>query len=247
MAQQRGKVTVAGIGPGNLDMMAPAVLAAIEGADVVMGYKTYTDLIQPLLSEKQVIDSGMRKEIERCQQAVALAEEGKIVVLVSSGDPGIYGMAGILLEIKEERNSDIDTEVLPGITAVSAAAASLGAPLMHDFVVISLSDLLTDWEVIKKRVRHASEGDFVISLYNPKSQGRISQIEEAVEIISQFRGPDTPVGIVKNAKRAGEQVTISTLSQMLKEEIDMTTVVIIGNSNTYAVNGKMITPRGYRI
>lgn len=247
MGENRGKVIVAGIGPGNLDMMAPAVLEAIQGADVVMGYQTYIDLIQPVLSDQQVIQSGMRKEVERCQEAVALAEEGKTVVLVSSGDPGIYGMAGILLEIKEERNSAIDTEVLPGITAVSAAAASLGAPLMHDFAIISLSDLLTDWEVIKKRVRHASEGDFVIALYNPKSQGRISQIEEAVEIISQYRRADTPVGIVKNAKRAGEQVTISTLAEMLKEDIDMTTVVIIGNSNTYAVNGKMITPRGYRL
>lgn len=242
-----GKVTVAGIGPGNLNLMAPAVREAIEKADVIIGYKTYIDLISPLLRGKEVIDSGMRKEIERCRRAVTLAQEGKQVVLVSSGDPGIYGMAGILLEVREEASCPIEIDVLPGITAVSAAAASLGAPLMHDFVVISLSDLLTDWNVIKKRIKHASEGDFVIALYNPKSKGRTCQIEEAVEIISQYRTPQTPVGIVKNAKREGEQVVLSTLKEMLKEEIDMTTMVIIGNSNTYISQGSMITPRGYSL
>lgn len=247
MKRDKGKVSVVGIGPGDISYMAPVVRDAIEAAEIIIGYRTYIELIESLLEGKQVIDSGMRREIERCQLAIELAEEGKAVVLVSSGDPGIYGMAGILLEVKDEKKSQVEVEVLPGITAVSAAAASLGAPLMHDFVVISLSDLLTDWEVIKKRIHHASEGDFVITLYNPKSKGRVTQIEEAVEIIAQSRTHNTPVGIVKNAKRVDEQVTISTLGEMLQEEIDMTTVVIIGNSNTYVSKGKMITPRGYRI
>lgn len=247
MTNRQGKVTVAGIGPGNIDLMAPAVKEAIEQADIMIGYKTYIDLIAPLIKDKRVIDSGMRKEIDRCRQAVTLAQEGHRVVLVSSGDPGIYGMAGILLEINNEVSPAVEVEILPGITAVSAAAASLGAPLMHDFAVISLSDLLTDWNVIKKRIDLASQADFVITLYNPKSKGRTSQIEEAVQIISQYRSPQTPVGIVKNAKREGEQITLSTLGAMLGEAIDMTTVVIIGNSNTYIQNGVMITPRGYQL
>ncbi|GAB6086052.1 precorrin-3B C(17)-methyltransferase [Alkaliphilus crotonatoxidans] len=247
MTNRIGKVTVAGIGPGNIDLMAPAVKEAIEQADIMIGYKTYIDLIAPLIKDKRVIDSGMRKEIDRCRQAVTLAQEGHRVVLVSSGDPGIYGMAGILLEINNEVSPAVEVEILPGITAVSAAAASLGAPLMHDFAVISLSDLLTDWNVIKKRIDLASQADFVITLYNPKSKGRTSQIEEAVQIISQYRSPQTPVGIVKNAKREGEQITLSTLGAMLGEAIDMTTVVIIGNSNTYIQNGVMITPRGYQL
>ncbi|SCX80061.1 precorrin-3B C(17)-methyltransferase [Alkaliphilus peptidifermentans] len=247
MTKVKGRVAVVGLGPGDLDYMIPAVYKAIQGAEVVIGYKTYIDLIKPLLEGKQVINNGMRKEIERCQLAVEMAEEGKNVVLVSSGDPGIYGMAGALLEVKEEKNSEIDVEILPGITAVSGAAASLGAPLMHDFVVISLSDLLTEWEVIKKRLYHAAAGDFVVALYNPKSMGRTTQIQEAVEILLRHRNEETPVGIVKNAKRHGEKVVVTTLGKMLKEEIDMTTVVIIGNSNTYIKNGKIITPRGYSL
>jgi len=170
-----------------------------------------------------------------------------LVVLVSSGDPGIYGMAGVLLEVKEEMGSQVEVEILPGITAVNAAASALGAPLMHDFVVISLSDLLTDWEVIKRRIRCGGEGDFIVALYNPKSKGRITQIEEARAILLAYRGEDTPVGIVRNAKREKEEIIITNLKDMLQHPIDMTTVVVIGNSNTYIKNGKMITPRGYKL
>jgi precorrin-3B C17-methyltransferase len=164
---------------------------------------------------------------------------------VSSGDPGVYGMAGALLELSHKRKSDIEIEIVPGITAANAAAASLGSPLMHDYAVISLSDLLTDWEVIKKRVEYAAVGDFVIALYNPKSKKRVNQIIEAREIISKHRKPDTPVGIVRNAKRDGEKIIVTDLKNMLEHEIDMFTIVIIGNSNTYRFKGKMVTPRGY--
>ncbi len=242
-----GKVTVVGLGPGDLSYMTPVVKEAIEKADVVVGYKTYIDLIQPLLENKIIIDNGMRKEVERCRKAVEMAEEGKQVVLVSSGDPGIYGMAGILMEVKDEVKSPIEVEILPGITAVSAAASALGAPLMHDFVVISLSDLLTHWEVIKKRLHCGGDGDFVIALYNPKSHSRTSQIEEAREILLSYRKEETPVGIVRNAKRENEEVIVTNLKEMLQHDIDMTTVVVIGNSNTYIKNGKMITPRGYTL
>ncbi|SDJ81214.1 precorrin-3B C(17)-methyltransferase [Natronincola ferrireducens] len=242
-----GKVFVIGIGPGGEDYMTPAAREGIMSSDVIIGYKTYIDLIRPILGDKRVIDSGMKREIERCSLAIDLAEEGHTVALVSSGDPGIYGMAGAVLEVKGEKNSPIEIEVIPGVTAVSAAAAVLGAPLMHDFAVISLSDLLTDWDVIKKRLQLGAEGDFVIALYNPKSKGRVTQIEEARDIMLQHRKKETPVGIVRNAKRRGEEVIITTLGEMLNHSIDMLTMVIIGNSNSFIQDGKIITPRGYHL
>lgn len=242
-----GKVFVIGIGPGEEEYMTQAARQGILSSDIIIGYKTYIDLIRPLIEGKEIIDSGMKKEVERCNHAIDLAEKGSTVALVSSGDPGIYGMAGALLEVKGQRKSTVDIEVVPGITAVSAAAATLGAPLMHDFAVISLSDLLTDWEVIKKRIHMAGEGDFVIGLYNPKSKGRVTQIEEAREILLKYRKKETPVGIVRNAKRQGEEMVVTTLDEMLQHPIDMLTVVIIGNSNTFIENGKIITPRGYHI
>lgn len=241
------KIFVIGIGPGAESYMTPAAKEAILSSDVVIGYKTYIDLISQLIEGKKVIDSGMKKEIERCNLALDLAEEGATVSLVSSGDPGIYGMAGAMLEVQGQRSSKVTIEVIPGVTAVSAAAAVLGAPLMHDFTVISLSDLLTDWEVIKKRLHLAAEGDFVISLYNPKSKGRVTQIEEARDIILKYRNKETPVGMVRNAKREGESHVITTLDEMLQHPIDMLTVVIIGNSNTFIQEGKIITPRGYSL
>ncbi|MCC5911099.1 MAG: precorrin-3B C(17)-methyltransferase [Clostridiaceae bacterium] len=242
-----GKVYVIGIGPGGEDYMAPAAKQAILASDTIIGYKTYVDLIRPILENKKIVDSGMKKEVERCTLALEMAQEGSIVSLVSSGDPGIYGMAGAILEVKNQKNIDVEVEVVPGVTAISAAASVLGAPLMHDFAVISLSDLLTEWEVIKKRIHLAAEGDFAIGLYNPKSKGRVTQIEEARDILLKYRKGDTPVGIVKNAKREGEEVTVTTLEEMLQHPIDMLTVVIIGNSNTYIKDGKIITPRGYHI
>ncbi len=242
-----GKVWVVGLGPGDHSYITPEAKNAIAAADTIVGYKTYIDLIKPLIEGKTMISNGMRREVERCETAVKLAEEGREVALVSSGDPGIYGMAGILLEVKEQLKSDIAVEIIPGVTAVSAAAAILGAPLMHDFAIISLSDCLTDWDRIRKRIHCAADGDFVIALYNPKSSQRVTHIEETKEILLTYKSPDTPVGIVRNAKRGQSEVTMTKLEDMLTHKIDMLTIVIIGNSNTYIKNGKMITPRGYSV
>lgn len=245
--ENKGKIYVVGIGPGNREHMSLRAIEAIQCADIIIGYKTYIDLIRDLTAGKEVIDSGMRKEVERCNLTLDKAIEGHQVAIISSGDAGVYGMAGIMLEIKYERNSDIEIEVVPGITAASAASSALGAPIMHDFAVISLSDLLTDWGLIRKRLEYAAMGDFIIALYNPKSMGRVHQIEEAREIFLKYKPKSTPVGIVKNAKRKDEEVVVTDLENMLNHDIDMLTVVIIGNINTYIKDGKMITPRGYKI
>lgn len=244
---EKGKVWVVGIGPGDINYITPEARSAIDLADTIIGYKTYIDLIEAIIQGKEVIANGMRREVERCEAAVRLAEEGRQVALVSSGDPGIYGMAGILLEVKEQHKSDILVEIIPGVTAVSAAAAALGAPLMHDFAIISLSDCLTDWDRIKKRINCVGDGDFVIALYNPKSSQRVTHIQEAQEILLNYRNPNTPVGIVRNAKRGKEEVVVTNLGEMLEHPIDMLTIVIIGNSNTYIANNKIITPRGYAV
>ena len=237
------KIYVVGIGPGKKGDMTFRAYDALEKSDVIIGYKTYIDLIKEYFPEKELISSPMKKEVDRCREVVEIAESGKTVSLISSGDAGIYGMAGIMLEIVPE---NIETEIIPGVTASNAAAATAGAPLMHDFATISLSDLLTDWDLIKKRVDLASQGDFVISLYNPKSKGRTTQIEDAAEIMLKYKSPETPVAIVRNAGREDEKVTAATLGTMLEHEIDMLTVIIIGNSKTFMKNGKIITPRGYK-
>ena len=237
------KIYVVGIGPGKKGDMTFRAYDALEKSDVIIGYKTYIDLIKEYFPEKELISSPMKKEVDRCREVVEIAESGKTVSLISSGDAGIYGMAGIMLEIVPE---GIETEIIPGVTASNAAAATAGAPLMHDFATISLSDLLTDWDLIKKRVDLASQGDFVISLYNPKSKGRTTQIEDAAEIMLKYKSPETPVAIVRNAGREDEKVTAATLGTMLEHEIDMLTVIIIGNSKTFMKNGKIITPRGYK-
>lgn len=232
------------MGPGNRELLSPAALESIQKADVVVGYKSYLELIADLLGGKKVISSGMRKEIDRAKVAVAEAQGGQNVVVVSSGDPGVYGMAGITLEIAA---GTVPVEVIPGITAATAAAAALGAPLMHDFAVISLSDLLTPWTKIMTRLEAAGLGDYVVVLYNPRSKGRPRQIEVAREILLWHRDPDTPVGIVRCAHRGEETQTITTLKDMLKQDIDMLTTVIVGNSQTRVENGRMITPRGYAV
>ena len=237
------KIYVVGIGPGKKGDMTFRAYDALEKSDIIIGYKTYIDLIKEYFPEKELISSPMKKEVDRCREVVEIAESGKTVSLISSGDAGIYGMAGIMLEIVPE---EIETEIIPGVTASNAAAATAGAPLMHDFATISLSDLLTDWDLIKKRVDLASQGDFVISLYNPKSKGRTTQIEDAAEIMLIYKLPETPVAIVRNAGREDEKVTAATLGTMLEHEIDMLTVIIIGNSKTFMRNGKIITPRGYK-
>ena len=237
------KIYVVGIGPGKKADMTFRAYDALEKSDVIIGYKTYIDLIKEYFPEKELISSPMKKEVDRCREVVDIAETGKTVSLISSGDAGIYGMAGIMLEIVPK---SIETEIIPGVTASNAAAATAGAPIMHDYATISLSDLLTDWELIKKRVELASQGDFVISLYNPKSKGRVTQIEEAVQIMQKYKSKETPVAIVKNAGREDEKVSTATLGTMLDYEIDMLTVIIIGNSKTFTRNDKIITPRGYR-
>lgn len=242
-----GKIFVTGIGPGLYEHMTEAAKASLEEADIIIGYKTYIDIIADLIGDKEVLSSGMRREIDRCEKALELAEEGKTICLVSSGDPGVYGMAGIMLEIKEAKKSNVEVVVIPGISAANAAASTLGAPLMHDYVVISLSDLLTDWSAIEKRLHCAGEGDFMVTLYNPKSKGRPHNIETAQEILLKYKSPETPVGIVRNAKRKDESYVITTLGKMIEAEIDMFSMVIIGNSKTYITEDqlKMITPRGY--
>lgn len=242
---KQGKIYVVGIGPGNREQMSLMALRAIDESEAIIGYKTYIKLIDDLVDDKEIISTGMKKEIERCELTIDEAEKGKTVSIVSSGDPGVYGMAGAILELVNKRKSNVEVEIVPGITAANAAASALGSPLMHDYAVISLSDLLTDWEVIKKRVKCAAEGDFIIALYNPRSKGRVHQIEETRNIILNYRDSSTTVGIVRNAKRDGEEVIITNLGDMLDHNIDMFTMVIIGNSNTYENNNKMITPRGY--
>lgn len=233
-----------GLGPGDLEYLAPRALAAIQAADVVVGYKSYLSFIQDLLVDKEVVSSGMKKEVDRARKAIQMASAGKTVAVVSSGDPGVYGMAGIVMEMAGDL---ITVEVIPGITAANSAASVLGAPLMHDFVVISLSDLLTPWDTILKRLEAAGSGDFVVVLYNPRSQGREAHIEIARQVLLKYKDPDTPVGLVRNARREGQESIITTLNMMAREDVDMLTTVIIGNSQTRVEHGKMLTPRGYRI
>ncbi len=242
-----GKITVVGIGPGSLLDMTPRARQAIENAEVIAGYNTYIKLIETLLGEKKVIGTAMMQEIDRCKMAVAEAVSGHDTVVVSSGDSGVYGMAGLVLELllQQPKVERPEFDVIAGISAVNAAAAVLGAPLMHDFAVISLSNLLTSWELIRKRVEMAAAGDFVIALYNPKSHKRVQNIEEVREIALKYRKPSTPVGIVTGASRDAETKVISTLQDFTKEEINMFSLVIIGNSRTYVREGYMITPRGY--
>jgi len=244
------KLFVVGIGPGDLKHMTYEAREAIESAEVVVGYTTYLKLVEPLLGGKEIFSSGMTKETERCREAVRLASDGRTVALVSGGDAGIYGMAGLALELANDPASAPlaapEIVIVPGISAVQAAASVLGAPLMHDFAVISLSDLLTPWEMIEKRLEAAAAADFVTVLYNPRSKGRTRHIDLAREILLAARSPRTPIGIVRNACRDGEEKIVTTLADMPIDRIDMFSLVIIGNSATFVDrHGKMITPRGY--
>lgn len=239
------KIYVVGMGPGGMEDMTPRASTAIQEADLVIGYQSYIDLIKDYFPQKEFLSTGMTQEVERCKLVLKKALEGYKVALVSSGDSGVYGMAGLMLEIVNGEKVDIALEVIPGITAASAAAAILGAPIMHDFAVISLSDLLTPWELILKRMECAGEGDFVVCIYNPKSKSRKNQIIEARNILLRHREGNTPVGIVRKAGRQDESSVITDLNHMLNHEIDMSSMVIVGNSKTYVEKGRMITPRGY--
>ncbi|MCW4022763.1 MAG: precorrin-3B C(17)-methyltransferase [Candidatus Bathyarchaeota archaeon] len=218
----------------------------IENADVIVGYKTYVKLIEQIIKpETEVFSGNMGQEVDRARKAIQKAQENKQVAVISSGDSGVYGMAGVILETAAHENVNVPIEVVPGVTAATAAAATLGAPLVGDFAAISLSDILTPWELIEKRLRAAAEADFGIVLYNPQSMGRKKPLAEAHKILLEYRDPKTNVGIVKNAKRAGEDAVITTLKDMMNFEIDMSTVLVIGNSKTYLIEDKLVTPRGY--
>lgn len=245
----RGKLAVIGVGPGDLEHMSLRAYKVLRAADVIVGYKTYIELLNEVIEGKEIVSSGMKKEVERCALAVERALAGQYVALVSSGDPGIYGMAGLALELVEKQGAGdrLEVEIVPGISAANAAAASLGAPLMHDYAVISLSDLLTPWEIIEKRLEAAAAADFVTAIYNPVSTKRTEQIKRAREIFLKYRDSATPVGIVRNAKRGTEEVVKTDLEHFLEHPMDMFSLVIIGNPKTYLTSEYMITPRGYHI
>ncbi|HAB0762651.1 TPA_asm: cobalt-precorrin-3B C(17)-methyltransferase [Listeria monocytogenes] len=240
-------IYVIGIGPGDKRLMTGEALQAIEDAEVIVGYVTYIKLIKELIKDKEVVKTGMRREIDRCQEAVDIALTGKKVAVVSSGDAGIYGMAGLVLELAEKSNPDLEVKVIPGITASIGAAAVLGAPIMHDFCHISLSDLMTPWEVIEKRLTHAAMADFVVCFYNPRSKGRANHLANAFQKMMEYKSGDTVVGIVKDVGRKEERKIITTMRDIDYELVDMTTMVVVGNKETYVKNGKMITPRGYTL
>ena len=241
-----GKIIVAGIGPGSQQDITPAVLEAVRQADVIVGYQYYFQFIMPYVKAGcECIDTGMKKERQRAEQAFELAEQDKTVVVISSGDAGIYGMTPLIYEMRRERGSDIEIVSLPGISAFQKAASLLGAPIGHDMCIISMSDLMTPWEVIERRIVAAAMGDFVTAVYNPKSHGRYWQLYRLQEIFLQHRSAETPVGYVRQAGRDDEVVKLTTLGAFDPEDVDMFTVIIIGNSQSYIADGRLITPRGY--
>jgi precorrin-3B C17-methyltransferase len=219
---------------------------AVGTADVIVGYKTYVKLIESIVKPGAEVFSGiMGKEVERAKAAIAKALEGNCVAVISSGDSGVYGMAGLVLEVADLENAKIPIEIIPGVTAATAAAARLGAPLVSDFAVISLSDLLTPWSLIEKRLHAAAEANFVIVLYNPQSEGRKEPLMKAYEILLKYRKPETPVGVVRHVSRKGEETIVTTLKELLGCEVDMATTIIVGNSTTRLVGKRIVTPRGY--
>ena len=237
-----GKLYVIGIGPGGLDHMTLRAKEAIDECNIVVGYNKYIDMIKPLVENKELFFTGMRGEEARCKKALELSKDNT-VALISTGDSGIYGMAGLILQMQ----NDEVVEVIPGVTASSAAASVIGAPLMHDNCNISLSDLMTPYDLIKKRVRNAADADMIISLYNPRSKGRPHYLREAIEIIKEYRSLDTPVAVVRHALRDGQEVRMFTLENFDEEVVDMFSIVIVGNSQSFIKNGKFITPRGYDV
>ena len=237
---------IIGIGPGKKEWMSQEAIAGIEDAQVIVGYKTYIDLIQDMIGDKEIVANGMRKEIERCQEAIDIVREGKKVALISSGDAGVYGMAGLIYELLE-KSEMIPLKVIPGITASLGASAIMGAPLMNDFCHISLSDLMTPMEMIERRLRGAAMGDFVICLYNARSKGRPNHLGWAMNILLEYKSENTIVAIGKDVGRKEERVIYTTLKEIPQEEVDMTSIVIVGNETTRLIHGKMVTPRGYYI
>lgn len=241
---------IVGTGPGEIPFMTEKAFESLKNASIIVGYETYIEQVRPLLKDKEVLTTSMTKETERCKKAIELARLGNTVALISGGDPGIYAMAGLVLELLHKLqldSSNIDVQIIPGISALNACASKIGAPLMHDFVCISLSDRLTPWDLIEKRLEKSAEADFVIVIYNPKSMSRQEHISIARNIILKHRSHHTPVGIVRAAMRGDESITITNLKDFLHYEIDMQTTIIVGNSKTFVWDKWMITPRGYRL
>ncbi len=240
-------LTVVGLGPGAGRDLTGRAYDAIQGAELVVGYTTYIDMIREAFPDHEMVSTGMTREVDRVRLAVEAAAAGKNVAVVCSGDSGVYGMAGLVYEVAGEF-PPIEIEVVPGITAACGGAALLGAPLTHDFAVISLSDRLTPWEKIEKRLRLAAEGDFVLCLYNPRSRGREDYLRRACDILLESKDPETVCGFVQNIGRAGERAVTLPLRELRENrEVDMFTTVFVGNSQTVLINGKMVTPRGYRL
>ncbi|MDE5585681.1 MAG: precorrin-3B C(17)-methyltransferase [Muribaculaceae bacterium] len=242
----KAKITVIGIGPGRPDDMTSKAKEALRNSKIIVGYKYYIPFIEPLVGcDTEIVQNGMRQEIDRIMKAFEIAESGRDVSVISSGDAGIYGMAPLVYEMLRERGSEIEVEVIPGISAFQKAASLLGAPVGHDFCVISLSDLMTPWSVIEKRIKAVAEADFVTAVYNPKSHGRYWELYRLKELFLECRNQDTPVGYVRQAGREGQIVAVTSLRDFDPEDVDMFTVIIIGNSHTYMFDDHMVTPRGY--
>ena len=247
MQQNHKTVFVVGLGPGGARFLTAQAQSALDQAEVLCGYTVYLDLIRPLYPEKETYATGMTKELDRCRWALETAQAGRCVALVCSGDAGVYGMASPLLELAEHY-PDVAVEIVPGLTAALSGGAVLGAPLAHDFCVISLSDRLTPWEVIEKRLACAAQGDFALALYNPSSKGRPDYLQRAVKILRANGKPaDTVCGIVRSIGREGQESHILTLAALEHTPVDMFTTVFIGNAATRALSGRMVTPRGYRL
>lgn len=240
-----GKVMVVGIGPGDPENMTLRADRALRNCDVIVGYHVYVDLVRDRYPGKEFLTTPMTQEARRCELALELAREGKNVAMVCSGDSGIYGMAALVYELRGE-NPSPEVEVIPGLTAACSGAALLGAPLTHDFAVISLSDRLTSWETIEKRLEAAADADLSIALYNPASRGRPDYLSRACEILLRRLPEDRPCGIARNIGRAGESREILTLGQLRWAQVDMFCTVFIGNASTKVIGGELVTPRGYR-
>ena len=239
------KIYVVGIGPGAYDQMTGKAIKALEESDMIIGYTVYVDLVKEHFAGKEFMTTPMKKEVDRCVLAFEEAKKGKIVSMICSGDAGVYGMAGLMYEVGRDY-PEIALEIIPGVTAATGGAAVLGAPLIHDFCLISLSDLLTPWEKIEKRLLAAAKADFVVCLYNPSSKKRHDYLQKACNLMMQYKSPETVCGIVSQIAREGESCQVMSLKELRDTQVDMFTTVFVGNSQTKEINGKMVTPRGYK-
>ena len=240
------KIYVIGIGPGAYEQMTGKAINAMKNSDVIIGYTVYVDLVKECFSDKEFMTTPMKKEVDRCVLAFEEARKGKTVSMICSGDAGVYGMAGLMYEVGVDY-PEVELEIIPGVTAATGGAAVLGAPLIHDFCLISLSDLLTPWEKIEARLLGASQADFVICLYNPSSIKRHDYLQKACDLMMRYKDPETVCGIVSNIAREGQAAQVMTLKELRDTKVDMFTTVFIGNSQTKEIGGKMVTPRGYRM